>query len=45
VRRGELEPRAAYVVDDQTRAALDSARTSSHRCAALDGFNLCTRTP
>ncbi len=45
VRRGELEPRAAYVVDDQTRAALDSARTSTHRCTAVDGFNLYTRTP
>jgi hypothetical protein len=43
VRRGQLDARAAYVVDDQTRAALDGATISSHRCAAVDGFNLCTR--
>lgn len=45
IRRGELDPRAAYVVDDQTRAAVESASTITHRCAAVDGFNLCTRTP
>jgi hypothetical protein len=39
--RGEVDPRAAYVVDDRARAALE--RTATHQCAVVDGFNVCTR--
>lgn len=45
VRQGQLDRQTAYVVDDRTRAELEGAQVSSHRCAAVDGFNLCTRTP
>ncbi len=45
VRQGELDPRAAYVIDETTRAALDRASPSSHQCSGVDDFTLCTRRP
>jgi len=39
----DLDPRAAYVVDDKTLALWEIAGMRSHVCAVVDGFNLCTR--
>ena len=39
----DLDPRAAYVVDDRTLALWEVAGMRSHVCDVVDGFNLCTR--
>ena len=39
----DLDPNAAYVVNDKIRAAWLIAEMRSHVCDVVDGFNLCTR--
>ena len=39
----DLDPRAAYVVDDKIALAWAVLGVNSHVCDAVDGFQLCTR--
>lgn len=38
----DLDPKAAYVVDDKIAAVWLAAGMRSHACNVVDGFNLCT---
>jgi len=40
----DLDPKAAYVVDDRTLAVWEVSGMESHSCDVVDGFNLCTRS-
>jgi hypothetical protein len=42
---GDLDPAAAYVVGDELLGELEPARITTHRCARVDGFNLCLHDP
>lgn len=43
VRSGNLDPTAAYVVNDRILISLHLAAMESHVCKIVDGFNLCVR--
>ncbi len=45
VKRGHVDPDTAYVVNKEFLAAMAEAGVTSHRCARVDGYNLCTRDP
>jgi hypothetical protein len=45
VGRDNLDPKAAYVVDDKFAIAWGLEGMTSHRCEVTDGFNLCTNDP
>jgi hypothetical protein len=42
VMAGVLDPKGAYVVNDEVMAALRARGPATHRCERVDGFNLCT---
>jgi hypothetical protein len=45
VKKGHVDPDAVYVVNKEFLAAMAEAGVTSHRCARVDGYNVCTRDP